>query len=364
MRTPIRTAHNRFFALLLILVMFISGCIPVFDPPVVDATITPTSAIPLAGSPVDVYFTSPGSLSAGFYEGGPDEALTAAIDAAVVSVDVAIYNFNLWSIRDALIDAHDRGVTVRMVMESENMEADEVGELILAGIPVEGDRRQGLMHNKFVVIDRAEVWNGSMNFTVGGAYYDNNILLRIRSTDLAENFTREFEEMFLEDHYGPDDVADTPHPNISIDGVRVDTYFSPDDGVANRIISLIRDAKESVHFLAYSFTSDEIGGAILDASMNGLVVSGVMDAESASSNEGTEFELFQSMGLNVRLDGNEGLLHEKIIIIDEEIVITGSYNFTYSAEDDNDENVIIIYDPEVAARCMAEFHRMYSAAQP
>ena len=64
-------------------------------------------------------------------------------------------DLNLWSIRDALISAHRRGVDVRMVTDSDNMDEQEVQEIKAAGIEVLGDRHESLMHDKFVVIDRS-----------------------------------------------------------------------------------------------------------------------------------------------------------------------------------------------------------------
>jgi phosphatidylserine/phosphatidylglycerophosphate/cardiolipin synthase-like enzyme len=136
-----------------------------------------------------VYFTDPTDPNASSYEGGPDEALAAAIDQARASVDMAMYSLNIWSIRDALLAAHQRGVQVRLVTESDNMDEEEVQQLIDAGIQVIGDRRESLMHNKFVVIDRYEVWTGSTNLTVGGVYRNDNNLIRIRSARLAEDYT-------------------------------------------------------------------------------------------------------------------------------------------------------------------------------
>lgn len=330
--------------------------------PAAGATMTPLPGSPMSW--IQVYFTNPGEPGAKYYEGGPDEALAAAIDEAILSVDVAIYNLNLWSIRDALINAQRRGVTVRVVMESDNMDAAEVQELLTAGIPIQTDQRFGLMHNKFVVIDRFEVWTGSMNYTVGGAYRDNNTLVRIRSVQAAENYSTEFEEMFIEDHFGGDILENTPHPEIRMDGSRVEVLFSPDDGVEERIVALIEAANESVHFMAYSFTSDEISTAILSATDREVMISGVMDEGQAGSNEGGEYENFRQYGLNVRLDGNDGLMHHKVIIIDEKIVILGSYNFTNSAETRNDENVMIIFNADVASQFMAEFQRVYALAKP
>ncbi|MGB6422002.1 MAG: phospholipase D-like domain-containing protein [Anaerolineales bacterium] len=113
------------------------------------------------------YFSDPENPVSSSYRGGPDEALADAIRDARVSVDMAIHFLDLWSIRDALIDAHRRGVTVRLVTESDNMDVPEIQELRAAGIPVLGDRREGCMHNKFVVIDRQEIWTGSLNLFIG-----------------------------------------------------------------------------------------------------------------------------------------------------------------------------------------------------
>jgi phosphatidylserine/phosphatidylglycerophosphate/cardiolipin synthase-like enzyme len=337
------------------------------------ATGAPVTTLPAVTDPattfsfaswLQIYFTDPSAPSAGSYEGGIDVPLAKAIDAARLSVDVAAYDLNLWSIRDALVHAEKRGVVVRMVMESDNMDNVEVQDLKDAGIPILGDQREGLMHDKFMVIDRMQVWTGSLNYTVGGTYKDNNNLISIRSQEVAEDYTREFEEMFSENRFGPDGKANTPFQEVTIDGTQVEVYFSPDDGVAARIVELINGAAESVHFMAYSFTSNDIGTAMVEKAQAGLTVNGVMD-ESQSTGQGTEYDPFKQAGLDVRLDGNvAGLMHHKVILIDDQIVITGSYNFTASAEDQNDENLVIIYDPGVTAQYLQEFQRVFEAALP
>lgn len=316
------------------------------------------------GSWIDIYFTDPESPLSPQETGGLDGPLAASIDSARLTVDVAIYSLSLTSIRDALLRAHERGVQVRMVMESDNIDRAVPQRLIEAGIPILGDRRQGLMHDKFVVIDRSEVWLGSMNFTFSGTYEDNNQLLHIRSVKMAENYTKEFEEMYLDDMFGEDTVPETPNPDFSIEGTDVEVYFSPDDGVANRLLELLTEAEESIYFLAFSFTTDELGQIIRTQADNGLDIAGVMEDEQVRSNIGTEYDLFKQAGLKVFVDGNEGQMHHKTLIIDERIVITGSYNFSRSAETRNDENLIVIYNPEIADFYMEEFTRMYALAQP
>jgi phosphatidylserine/phosphatidylglycerophosphate/cardiolipin synthase-like enzyme len=295
--------------------------------------------------------------------GGIDGPLVASIDAARLTVDLAVYSLNLRSIRDALIRAHERGVQVRVVMESDNMDGSAPQALIEAGIPVLGDRREGLMHDKFVVIDRSELWMGSMNFTYSGAYEDNNQLLLFRSVKMAENYTKEFEEMFLDDKFGDNVVRETPNPKISIDDTRMDVYFSPDDGVAIPVLEILNNAEESIYFMAFSFTTDEFGEAIRLKAENGLTVAGVMEDQQVRSNIGTEYDPFKQAGLDVFIDGIEGQMHHKTMIIDERIVITGSYNFSRSAEIRNDENLIVIYSEEIADFYLQEFQRVYQQAQ-
>jgi phosphatidylserine/phosphatidylglycerophosphate/cardiolipin synthase-like enzyme len=312
---------------------------------------------------LDIYFNDPESPLASSETGGIDDPLAAAIDAARLTVDVAIYNLNLRSIREALIRAHERGVQVRVVMESDNLDGSAPQALIEAGIPVLGDRREGLMHDKFVVIDRSEVWMGSMNFTYSGAYEDNNQLLTFRSVKMAENYTKEFEEMFVDDKFGDNIVPETPNPVVTIDDTQIEVYFSPDDGIASPLNNLLSTAEKSIHFLAFSFTTDELGETVRFQAANGLTVSGVMEEEQIKSNIGTEYDLFKQAGLDVLIDGNEGQMHHKTIIIDERIVITGSYNFSSSAETRNDENLIVMYDETIAAIFMQEFQRVYGQAE-
>lgn len=329
----------------------------------------PLTDIPLgAGYGVEggwfqLYFTNPESPLASQKTGGPDGPLAEAIDSAKLTVDVAIYSLSLNSIRDALLRAHDRGVQVRIVMESDNLDRSDPQKLKDAGIPILGDRREGLMHDKFVVIDNSEVWMGSMNFTDSGGYTDNNNMMRIRSVKMAENYTKEFEEMFVDDKFGEDVVSETPNPRVTIDKTPIDIYFSPDDNVQANFVELVNNAQHSIYFMAFSFTADEIGKAVRARAQEGVTVAGVMETEQVNSNIGTEFDPFKQAGLDVFRDGIEGQMHHKVMVIDQNIVIFGSYNFTNSAETRNDENLLVVYNEDIAAQFIAEFQRVYAQAQ-
>ena len=315
------------------------------------------------GSFYEIYFTDPFNPDSSRDEGGADVPLVQSIDDARVSIDIAAYSMSLRSVRDALLRAVKRGVQVRMVMESENMTDTVPQKLMDAGIPIIGDKRPGLMHDKFIVIDRSEVWGGSMNYTTPGTYEDDNNLIHIKSSKVAEDYTVEFEEMFKRDFFGPDVIAKTPYPHLTIDGIPMEVYFSPDDGVAKRIVELLRGAQQSITFMAYSFTAGDFGKIISQKAKEGLKINGVMETEQVKSNKGTQFPYFERAGLPVYKDGNPGQMHHKVFIIDDKIVIAGSYNFSFSAETQNDENVMIFFDPQIAAQYLAEFARVEAQAQ-
>jgi len=330
------------------------------QPTEIHTTLTSTPTPPVW---ISVYFSDPEDPESGSLRGGPDQALAEAIAQARLTIDVAIYDLNLWSIRDALLAAHQRGVDVRVVTESDNLDEMEIQEISDSGILVLGDRREGLMHHKFVIIDRLEVWTGSMNFTLNGAYSNDNCLIRIRSSQLAENYLTEFEEMYVSDYFGTDSLQNTPNEQFSHDGILMESYFSPDDQVANRILELIGNARESIAFMVFSFTSEDIAHALIERVGAGVLVSGVIEEGQYISSTYSQYDVLRGGGVDIRLDGNFRNMHHKMIIIDDEIVITGSYNFSNSAETRNDENIVVIHNGYIAAEFLDEFERVYEQAE-
>ncbi len=116
--------------------------------------------------------------------------------------------------------------------------------------------------------------------------------------------------------------------------------------------------------MAFSFTSDELATAISAANDRGVLVQGVIDASQAAGNQGGEYEALLARGIDVRLDGEGGSMHHKVLVIDGVIVVTGSYNFSASAEEQNDENTLIVHDPALAEQYLDEFWRVWQFSQP
>jgi len=144
--------------------------------------------------------------------------------------------------------------------------------------------------------------------------------------------------------------------------VQIEVFFSPEDHTLSRLLELVRQARRSILILAYSFTSDELTSAILSRARAGVEVRGVFEFSQYQSNMGGDFDRLLSAGLDVHLDGNAQNMHHKVLVLDESIVVLGSYNFSKNAEERNDENTLIIHSPEIARAFMEEFERIYALA--
>ena len=323
-----------------------------------------------AGDWYEVYFTDPKYPDRPeTRHGGVDERFVAFLDSAQRSLDLAIYDFDLDNAADALVRANNRGVTVRMVVDTDTLNNTRdaeiqraIGKVRQAGIPIVGDSRQPIMHNKFVVRDGEEVWTGSWNFTTGDTYRLNNNAARLRSDKLAENYAAEFRKMFDARQFGPNKPAGVPNPQLTIGGAGVENYFAPEDRVAPRIIAHIREAQRSIRFMAFSFTHDGIGQALREKAQAGVSVVGVFE-RTGSETQFSEFGKLKQAGLEVYQDGNPYAMHHKVFIIDDVKVIFGSYNFSDGADRDNDENLLVVTDAAFARPFIQEFDRILAAAR-
>lgn len=141
-----------------------------------------------------------------------------------------------------------------------------------------------------------------------------------------------------------------------------EVYFSPKGGCEARLLYWLNRANASIHVLIYSFTLDSIGDALVAAHRRGLDVRVVMEREGVG--RGSEYGKLKGAGVPVRLDANPALMHHKVAIIDGSIVITGSFNWTDSAEDRNNENMIVIRSAKVAAIYEGEFERIWGQSAP
>ncbi len=202
---------------------------------------------------------------------------------------------------------------------------------------------------------------GSWNVTDNDTFRNNNNMLRVASRQVAADYAREFQQLF-DGRFGSGKSSATPFPRVRVGGVPIEVYFSPEDGVAKYVLQRLNAAKRSINFMTFSYTSSAIADAMVAQVKAGLPVRGVFESQNAGGT-GSAFGRLRQGGVDVLQDGNCYILHHKVIIIDERTVITGSYNFTSSAEKDNDENLVIVDDPALARVYLDEFARVYAQAQ-
>ncbi len=331
-------------------------------------TPTPTAPPTSAAGWYQVYFTAPKYPDKpADHHGGLDEKLTAFINTAQRSVDMAIYQLDLPNVTQALIDAKQRGATVRVVTDidetlNDPKENPSFKQFQNVGIGVVGGNPNAIMHDKFVVVDGAAVWTGSWNFTTNDTYRYNNNGILISSSDLARNYTATFEKMFNDHKFGPSRKPGGTTPKLTIGGAAVENYFAPEDDVAQKILARLTPAAQTIDFMAFSFTDDAIGAAILARAQAGVKVRGVFET-TGSETKYSEYGKLKQAGLDVLQDGNPYLMHHKVFIVDGKTVIFGSFNFSQNAETENDENLLIIDDAALAQQFQAEFARVYDQAK-
>lgn len=297
------------------------------------------------------------------------DKLIGYIDAAQTSIHLAVFETDATPIAEALVRAHERGVDVRWITDDQHgIDADSKpgrGQFALleaAGVPVRDDLRSGLMHNKFVIIDGHIVWTGSMNLTHNDVFRNNNNIVVVESPEVAAVYESEFEEMW-DGQFGPRSPAQSGQDVLDRNGRPFIIRFAPEDDPMAALVQLTGLAERSIRFMAFSFTHDGLGAVMRERSAAGVDVRGIFETFGSETIYSEMTPLFCA-GADVRQDGNPGMLHHKVIIIDDTVVVTGSLNFSDNAADSNDENFLILADEGIAQLYLEEFERRWAEARP
>jgi len=342
---------------------------------------------------VKVYFNKPvnNQLSTGTdaicLTNAIDDTLVRYINRAKYSIDLAIYNISepsgLADIPAALNAARTRGVTVRIVYD---------GTTSATGIPylntgigkiARPENIDGIMHNKFLVIDAksdnpndALVWTGSTNMTKAQLLTDANSVIIIQDKSLALAYTLEFEEMFGSTgsqpnptmaKFGPGKTDNTPH-DFMIGGKKVKLYFSPSDGVNGQIINTINTADHDLFIATMLITRTELANPIKSRYYQGVDTRVLVNTDGQCTDD--VLAILKLLGFDFCEDGENGIMHHKYMIVDanhagsDPMVLLGCHNWSYSAETKNDENTLIIHDPVLANIYYQEFDVRFSAGKP
>lgn len=330
--------------------------------------------------------------------GGPDDLLEAIvdfIDGARHTLAIAVQELESRPIARAICRAAARGVRIRMVLEQSYLKADDPADdpfdldeavedeenrallaaLLRAGVDVRADYNPHIFHQKFIVRDPGErtrgVLTGSTNFTwtgVGATEHgparkgNLNHVIAVEDGWLAREYLAEFDELW-DGTFGAARNRHDPAPrNCSVGGVQVRAIFAPDHTPELEIMKQILKARDRIDFAIFTFAqSSGIDDAFIRAADAGVKLTGVFDrgqgnqrwastrliAEAgaqAPEDRRPRAYVIKANGSIAPPNNRVGKLHHKLMTLDDQVVVAGSFNYTDPANRLNDENLLIIGD--------------------
>ncbi len=320
------------------------------------------------------------------------DTVIAYINRAKYTLDILMYDLvedstwfeqgNIPNIALAVNNAYARGVKIRWISSildtaySPNTGLDSINKNIpVLHSPSGGN--YGIMHNKVMIIDGrssnphdAITWTGCMNWEPGQIDKDANNLVIIQDSAFAHGYLMEFNQMWGDtveggkpNQFGPYKKDITPH-NYYIDGVRIESYFSPSDSVNYHILSFLATAKTEVDFGVFEMSVTADANALVALPKRGIYTAGIIDQYTLQYS--TYGILSNGLGAMMQIyAGSDSLFHNKYVIVDPcdmkagPAVLTGSHNWTNEANVYNDENTIIIHDSTIANLFYQAFYAEY-----
>lgn len=306
--------------------------------------------------------------------GAPDNLkapIVDFIDGAKKRLDIAVQELDSEDIGKAIVRAKLRKVQVRLVLESDYLrerkpikfpwrasgafeENRKIRDAILrSAIQVWSDFNTSIFHQKFMVRDGNAVLTGSTNFTETGTNANLNHIVIVKSRKVANIYAREFREI-RQGHFGKLNEGHDPKPKqVEVSNVPVKVLFAPDHAPEMEIMKQMIKARERIDFAIFTFSqSSGIDDVMVRLAKTGFPIRGVFDAMSASQKWAAS-HLVKAAKIPiwaVRKGGTVGKLHHKLMIIDRQVIIAGSFNYTGPANLLNDENIIILGDLDSTSR--------------
>lgn len=265
------------------------------------------------------------------------ELFRAAIDKAESSVLLIVYSLTDSTIIDALNQKSMEGVAVKVITDGKAVPF--VQRNLNPKIDLLKRFGKGLMHLKILVVDHKLVWIGSANMTKESLRIHGNLVLGMENPALAAMIKEKANGICEE---GP--CSPVSHQTFPLEhDQQLQFWFLPDnrDG-ARSVIKMIDTAKKTIKVALFTWTRKDFAEAIAKASDRGVKVETVIDY-TASQGAGAEIvQYLKKRGVPVRISQSDGLLHHKTMIIDDNILVNGSANWTKAAFTQNDDFFITL----------------------
>lgn len=143
--------------------------------------------------------------------------------------------------------------------------------------------------------------------------------------------------------------------------MRPEVYFSPGESCRKRIRRAILDAKNSLDICVFTISDNFISEALVSAQNNGIHIRIITDDDKCYD-EGSDVHRLSETNISIRTDNSPALMHNKFIVIDKTLTITGSYNWTRTAAIENGENIVVLYDTDVANAYLTTFEKLWKTS--
>ncbi|MFB3066303.1 MAG: phospholipase D-like domain-containing protein [Planctomycetota bacterium] len=301
--------------------------------------------------------------------GGPDDLLRAIvgfIDGAKRKLDIAVQELDNREIADAIIRAKQRKVNVRLVLEGDYLKVDKPrpkpfqsggkneanrilhDAILRSAIQVHSDFNPKIFHQKFIVRDKSAVLTGSTNFTDTGVTKNLNHLVEVHDRKVAKAYTQEFKEI-QNGRFGKLSLSHGPVPkNVTVSGLRTRVLFAPDHNPEMEIMKQMLKAKRRIDFAIFTFSkSSGIDDTMIALAKKGKIkIRGALESSAANQKWAATRPVRNAGAQLWRVPKGNGVgkLHHKLMVIDDQVVIAGSFNYTGPANLFNDENILVIGD--------------------
>jgi phosphatidylserine/phosphatidylglycerophosphate/cardiolipin synthase-like enzyme len=320
-------------------------------------------------------------------DGKPVSQLVKFIQGAKHSLDVAIYDMKNQDVLKALKDVSTK-VHLRILYDagkaggssttvdpklSTTAQAIKAAGLKAFAQPVK-EKSGHLMHDKFIVRDGASVWSGSGNFTNGGLLLQDNNFFTMDSPAVAAAYSKTFGDLETPGHSASHTTGVTNLPTkVKIGKIPVTIFFSTQvgatEGIETEVQNRLKGAKKirviamlvsDLGILAslLALKKKDIKGVLDPHEMKQVMKKKPTDPNFWFAQGDPRFVAANSHAFNGKADKND-FMHNKVMIIDDKVVVTGSYNFSENAEA-NDENLLIFESPAVATAYNRYFNALFA----
>lgn len=137
-----------------------------------------------------------------------------------------------------------------------------------------------------------------------------------------------------------------------------EAHFSPGESCRRKLLDLLVSVRESLDVSVFTISDDRLADAIIAVHNRGISVRIITDDDKALD-QGSDIHRLIDAGVSVRMDASENHMHHKFAIIDECVLVNGSFNWTRSATDYNQENILVTDEPKLVTAYLAEFERLW-----